>query len=440
MNKIKLFRQTCRQEGFKIAVVRAAAILMGVRISGFYEPDDSKEEFLQRYRIAMDAVKAPALISTSIKRAMFYEPEKTVELVNTCVAQVLVNYGRFLNETGTDVYLNRKNVFEAALMFPQNQNYSRHLAENIFNQWQWEGASEELLERCEQVVKNASGEAHVKKVYLIYISSLMELKKEERAQSTLRAYVKKYGKKDIHVVYPAALLAERLGISNEKIHKAAVICEVILQNENLLETYFAGKSVAVVGSGPYESGKGRGDEIDRHDVVVRFNDYRTDRFAQDYGKKANVWVRNIDTENGGCAPRLNELHKFDLVVLESNIWRFFMPEMFLDDFYAYAVTMKERFCMLKHRDRLIREMGSFPTSGGQLLFELCQIRDCIRSIDVYGFSYMYQTEGNRKALRHISDAAEEFRYGNLHHNLRVEAEYLKRLMRGTGDSEGYRDG
>lgn len=66
MNKIKLFRQTCRQEGFKIAVVRAAAILMGVRISGFYEPDDSKEEFLQRYRIAMDAVKAPALISTSI--------------------------------------------------------------------------------------------------------------------------------------------------------------------------------------------------------------------------------------------------------------------------------------------------------------------------------------------------------------------------------------
>ncbi len=401
---------------------------MGVHISGFCE-EENEEEFLHQYRIPREDVKAPALINTPVRRAMFYEPEKTVAVVNTCVAQVLMNYGRFLNETGTEVYGKRKKVFEAALMLPVNQNYSRHLAENICIQWQWEGASEKLLERCAQVIgSRAVDKAYEKKVYLICISSLIELGNKERAKTVLREYVSRYGKKDIHFSYPAALLSEELGISNDKIHKAAAICKVIIQNDNLLEKYIAGKSIAVVGSGPYELGRGKGKEIDSHDVVIRFNDYQTNEYRQDYGIRTDIWVRNIDTEGGGCNPRLNEVHNYDLVVLESNIWRFFIPEMFLDVFYQYAQKNGKRLCMLKYRDKMIQEMGSFPTSGGQLLFELCQIRNRIQSIDVYGFSYLYPTEGNSKALKHISDETEKMRYGNLHHNLRVEAEYLRTLM------------
>lgn len=429
MNKIALFLKTCRLEGIKIAILRTIAILMGVRITGVYQEEEAREKFLQQYGIAPEVVKAPPLTGTSIRRAMFYEPDKTVGIVNTCVAQTMINYGRFLNETGTDIYENRKKVFEAALMFPKNQQKAIHMAENILNQWQWEGASEKLLERCRQVLQGGTvSRAYEKKVYLAYISSLIELGHEERAQHILKEYAARYGRKDIHLVYPAALLAEKLGMGNEKIQKAAVICKTVMQNTKLLETYLAGKSVAVVGSGPYETGKNKGNEIDSHDVVVRFNDYQTDGFGQDYGNKTTIWVRNIDTENGGCNPRLNEADGFDLIVLEANIWRFFMPEIFLDTFYQYAVKNADRLYMLKYRDRLIREMGSFPTSGGQFLYELCQIRNRVGSIDVYGFSYMYMEEGNSKALRHNSDEAEEFRYGNLHHNLRVEAEYLRRLM------------
>lgn len=45
------------------------------------------------------------------------------------------------------------------------------------------------------------------------------------------------------------------------------------------------KSIAVVGNGPCELGQCRGYEIDEHDYVIRFNNYKIDGYQEDYGSK-----------------------------------------------------------------------------------------------------------------------------------------------------------
>lgn len=39
--------------------------------------------------------------------------------------------------------------------------------------------------------------------------------------------------------------------------------------------------------------RGGGADIDRHDVVVRFNNYVLEGFEQDYGTRTDVWLRGF---------------------------------------------------------------------------------------------------------------------------------------------------
>jgi hypothetical protein len=52
-------------------------------------------------------------------------------------------------------------------------------------------------------------------------------------------------------------------------------------------------SIAIVGNGPNEIGRGKGAEIDSHDVVVRCNNYEiSDAYREDYGVKTTHWIYN----------------------------------------------------------------------------------------------------------------------------------------------------
>lgn len=427
MNKILLFFNTCKNEGINKAIVRMVADLLGLRISGFHEKNTQIENFLQKYNISKEVVTAPVLINDSIKRAMYYEPEKVVPIVNTCIAQTLINYGTFLNATGTEVYSKRKEVFESILLIHNNQKYYEHLAKIICNRWQWEGPSEELFDWCSQILKNDNKKSELQqKVFLIYVSSLLEMKKKDEAKAVLRNYYEKYGKDKIHLYYPVAMLAEEMNIVNPLIKKAACICKTLLMNENKLGEYVKGKSVAVVGSGPYELGKKRGSEIDSHEIIIRFNDYQLSGYEDDYGSKTNIWVRNTDTENGGCKPRLQQINFYDLVVLETDIWRFAIPDIFLDTFYEYATKIPSKFCKLKYRDKLIREMGSFPTSGMEIIYEIFQIKGNVVESDIYGVGLELSTFDN-KELKHYGEKS-EYKISVLHHNKWIESKYISAML------------
>ncbi|MCV3376282.1 glycosyltransferase family 29 protein [Campylobacter sp. IFREMER_LSEM_CL2151] len=84
------------------------------------------------------------------------------------------------------------------------------------------------------------------------------------------------------------------------------------KNEVELRKYLHQKRIAVVGNSPCELNKNRGEEIDSHDVVIRFNNFSSNlKFHRDYGVKTNIWV---------VTPALNSIfHKsslkdFDYVV------------------------------------------------------------------------------------------------------------------------------
>lgn len=429
MKYISLFWKTCKVEGFRKAILRSIAQLMGLKIIGFNEKEkkENKEnKLLDKYKIPKECIQQPIFLHSSIKLAMFYEPIETQKLINTCFADILIRYVKTMNAFGMEVYQTRKSILELALTISANENYYKHLAYVVSNQWEWEGPTNELLERCKSVLKGLENkDDSYEQVYMIYISSLIEMNKTEVAKELLSEYVELYGKRNIHLYYPVARLALEIGIENEKIKKAAYICEVIVRNKNVLSNYLEEKRIAVVGSGPGEIGKGNGREIDSHDVVIRFNDYETRGYEQDYGSKTTVWVRNIDVENGGCKARLDEIGKYDVIILETNIWRFKIPEIFLATFYQYAQNGREKFCMLQYRDEMIREMGSFPTSGGLMLYNIVRKKkQKTEKIKIFGFSF---SEEVTKELKHYHDNI--YRESNLHHSLTYEREYLRSIFR-----------
>lgn len=58
--------------------------------------------------------------------------------------------------------------------------------------------------------------------------------------------------------------------------------------------YLQSASIIVVGNSPCEIGKNKGELIDQHDIVIRFNNFHLglDEHSADYGKKTSVWLHS----------------------------------------------------------------------------------------------------------------------------------------------------
>lgn len=57
------------------------------------------------------------------------------------------------------------------------------------------------------------------------------------------------------------------------------------------------ESVVVVGNGASLLGRGLGTFIDNHDIVVRFNLFKTGGYSSDVGTKTDVWFNNRDAHS-----------------------------------------------------------------------------------------------------------------------------------------------
>jgi hypothetical protein len=129
-----------------------------------------------------------------------------------------------------------------------------------------------------------------------YCTLLLETREETEAERLIVQWHGKFGGEHIWQFLPVAHFAHGLGITDERIGKAALIWASYLdrvRNGPDFASLMQGRSVAVVGNGPQGVGRGQGEIIDAHDVVIRFNKYRINHnTVRDYGRRTSICGTN----------------------------------------------------------------------------------------------------------------------------------------------------
>lgn len=243
--------------------------------------------------------------------------------------------------------------------------------------------------------------------WLIFISVFLEKGYKEEAERMLKKFVGFYHNNHydgmIGRFLPVAALAKSLGYKSERIEKSAYCWEQFQKPDKLekFKKYLEGKTVALVGGSGCELGKGKGKEIDSHDVVLRFNNYPEDKdYEVDYGKKTNIWVR----QNANDVINKQDLSKYDYVIWADDMSTIEVrnPEH-LETMYNYLKNYEgklididsEYYKKFRTESNVLR-----PTSGAMVLFFLKELLGSLDKVDAYGFAFI---NGNENDDSHYFD-------------------------------------
>ena len=263
--------------------------------------------------------------------------------------------------------------------------------------------------------------------YLMWICLLLQKKEEGKAAWTLAQYVAGVNKlKHIEQFLPVADLAEKMGYTNDRIHKAALVFRALEKNKKKFEKLIHGKTVAVVGNGPSEVGKGKGSEIDAHDIVIRLNNYRTQGFEADYGSKTDIWVR------GWGANDLLDYTAKNKYLFAGVTGNYYLIPLFfdfqLDILYRDLIENKINTGYISGGlySQLTRLVEIEPTTGFAALYAVKNLG--AKKLDLYGFSFQQQ-KADGYATHYFNDRDEkEARERSQSHSWDKESEWIRKLL------------
>lgn len=202
---------------------------------------------------------------------------------------------------------------------------------------------------------------------------------------------------------------------------------VQVHKERKVDQLLVGSNIAVVGNGPSEIGKGLGAEIDSHDIVIRFNNYKTDGFEKDYGSRCDIWMKGgasdvVHTMRPGVKSILYTDDIVDEGLLESNAS---FPAMELN---AGIVV---DYIDSSERNRLISAIGCRPSSGAILLNHLRNIPN--HKVDVYGFSFL-EDDKESGYFRHYAQGSTpdnlRYQFASAGHDIGKETQFLRSIVNG----------
>lgn len=317
---------------------------------------------------------------------------------------------------------------QVTYLSPQNRRYDRYRF--IHEIWNTTGATPELIETLklwEQswwCWKNDKPD-----IFLMYICCLLETGERDEAKRVLKKYIANKGFAEIWRYMPVAQLFVEMGYKDSTIEKSAYIFDRFEKNraEHTFEKLLTGKSIAVVGNGPSETGKNRGEEIDSHDIVIRMNNYQIDGFENDYGSKTSVWVRNahrslIDKDM---------IEDVDYVLWESDYWHIHIQLNHLDLMYRDVLIAEDKIgYMYGLRNEICSNSSVLnPTTGMQLVYFLEKNRNMFAKIDYYGFSFMDPTSNSSYGHYYNEPTS-----ASTDHQPHIEIAYMRELVFGKQDS------
>lgn len=220
-------------------------------------------------------------------------------------------------------------------------------------------------------------------------------------------------------------IAEKRGEKHPEVARSARIYRQLMRCHQChsLESYVKGKTVAVVGNGPSELGKGLGGEIDAHDVVIRLNVYKVLGFEQDYGSRTDIWVKHTTSylKHEIQDPRIR------MIVYAANWQREGLVFGYKD---ALEKDLKERmvdFFDASDRSGIDKAYKALPTTGAFLLEKL-RHAEC-KCLDAYGFSFLQDRIG---LYTHYSNdrAVESMNGPGMLHSWTDESAYLATFFNG----------
>ncbi len=197
-------------------------------------------------------------------------------------------------------------------------------------------------------------------------------------------------------------------------------------DRKLFAELVAGKTVAVVGNGPYEVGRKLGHEIDAHDIVIRFNNFASQEYEIDYGGRVDIWSKaSIDyidhTRVGKVSSMVIHDRNLECATLKSgyvNAANEMLDKGLLVDYYPQEL-----------RESLSAEMRKAPTTGFLMIAALRQSR--AKYMDAYGFSFL-EDGTSQETYCNVGQtiSSNEMKYNVSFHDINFEIAYLKKLFNG----------
>ena len=196
-------------------------------------------------------------------------------------------------------------------------------------------------------------------------------------------------------------------------------------SDRLFEKLIEGKSVAVVGNGPQQINKGTGKEIDAHDIVIRFNNYKIEGYEEDYGTRTDIWVRNCnvyETKNRQNPEQFKMIvWRFDKLHWEARreLWLVAAAQS-LAGKVIYGTIQEDVIIAVS---KWLNPNGNTNPTLGAIVIKFLVDYTKAKSVNVYGFSLL-DAEGDEKTGTHYYDDYIDF----ANHNSALEAKLLKEML------------
>ena len=196
-------------------------------------------------------------------------------------------------------------------------------------------------------------------------------------------------------------------------------------HNKLFEKLVAGKSIAVVGNGPQQIDKETGKEIDTHDLVIRFNNFKTAGHEKDYGRRTDIWVRGngiFETKNR------DKPGQFKMIVwkYDKHTWKrrremwFTAASQSLSGKVVFGIIPED---VISYTRKWLNPMeNESPTLGALIINFLVKSSDA-KQVDAYGFSFL-DAEGDEKLAFHYYDDY----LSPSTHNFKAEAKLLRGML------------
>jgi hypothetical protein len=185
------------------------------------------------------------------------------------------------------------------------------------------------------------------------------------------------------------------------------------------------RSIAIVGNSPCELGSGKGQLIDGHDVVARFNRFSVDdKFASDYGRKCTLHVRHPEDEDinqESLASDWTVINRPDLIYRQ----RRWSNVLALSKAGAKLSALPVGF-----HQHLYRSLRGEPSGGITFCALVKSVRGNLLRGSCFGFSFVDQIGESPTSAHYFRDARP-----SLKHRWTREKAMLEELTANDGPNE-----